>query len=361
MGGACPTPNWNASEAMELAELIDAVNRAASTNRPLRLVAGASRSTQLPPGPDTPLELVRWRGIEDHDPRELVVSVRAGTPLEELERILAEAGQCLGAEPARPATSSTIGGALASHDNGPAAPWRGTLRDAVLGMTLINGRAETLHLGGRVLKNVAGYDLSRLQCGAWGALGVITVVHLRTEPLAEKTLSRCFQLPLEHALERMTAWQRRPLPISGLCWLDGRLWLRLSGLAAGVDAAARELGGDDPGDDTPWTALRDRRLPFFHEDSAPLWRLSLPPATPPLPLPGCWLIDWGGAVRWYRGPADEAELRRRVSQAGGWLRPWGIRHNPYHDLPGPQLAVLRRLKRAFDPYGLFNPHLLDGD
>ncbi len=346
---------------MDLQPLIDRINQAAETGQPLCIVGRGSRSHHLPPTPSERLDMSAWRGIEDHDPKELVVTVRAGTPLTDLQASLAEAGQTLWADPARPHPHSTLGGALAANDSGPTLPWQGGLRDAVLGMTLINGRAETLHLGGRVIKNVAGYDLSRLQCGAWGTLGVIATVHLRTHPLPELTLTRAFQVSQAEALQWMSDWQRRPYPISGLCWLEGRLWLQLSGLTAGVETAAREVGGEDPGEADFWEALRDRRLPFFAPQDMPLWRLSLPPATPPLPLPGQWLIDWGGALRWYRGPADEAELRRHVHQAGGWARPWDRRHNPFHDLPGPQLAVLRRLKRAFDPYGLFNPQLLDAD
>jgi len=344
---------------MDRDAILERVNEAAAHNRPLALRGAGSRSGHLPPGPETVLDLSGLRGVIDHEPRELVVSVAAGTPLAELQATLAHAGQTLAADPPRPAPESTLGGALAAGENGPARPWSGTLRDAVLGLELINGRGECLRLGGRVIKNVAGYDLSRLQAGAWGVFGVLTTVHLRVDPLPEQTLTRCLSLDLPQALERMTHWQRRPLPLRGLAWHDGILWLRLAGLAPGVRRAAAELGGDDPGEHGFWDALRDRRLPFF--DGAPLWRLSLPPAAPQPDLPGDWLIDWGGALRWYRGPAPAEAIRAAARRLGGWARPWGVPHNPYDDLPAAQRTVARQLKRAFDPYGLFNPHLLNTD
>ncbi len=345
---------------MDLEELVERINEAAAAARPLRLQGSGSRSRDLPPGPDTVLDLSGLRGVVDHEPRELVVSVRAATPLAELQATLAEAGQTLATDPARPAGRGTVGGALAAGEHGPARPWAGTLADAVLGLELINGRGEHLRLGGRVIKNVAGYDLSRLQAGAWGVFGPVVLLHLRVDPLPERTLTRAFPLPLEAALERMTHWQHRPLPLRGLAWVDGVLRVRLAGSAAGVAEAAAELGGDDPGETTFWDALRDRRLPFF-TNGGPLWRLSLPPAAPQPDLPGAWLIDWGGALRWYRGPAPAEAVRAAARRLGGWARPWGMPHNPFDDLPANPLAVTRQLKRAFDPYGLFNPHLLGTD
>ena len=244
--------------------LAEAVREAAARREPLALRGAGTRLAGLPPGPRRLLEVTALRGVEDHDPRELVATVRAGTPLEALEAALAREGQGLPSEPARPGPGATLGGALAAADDGPARPWRGSLQDAVLGVELVDGHGERLAFGGRVLKNVAGYDLSRLMAGAYGTLGVVTRVHLRLLPRPEADRTRVLELPLEEALARMRRWQGRPLPLAGLAWAEGRLWVRLQGLEAGVTAASAELGGEDPGEAEAtafWTGLRDRRLP----------------------------------------------------------------------------------------------------
>lgn len=343
--------------------LLDAVAAARSRGEPV-CIAGSGSKAFLAVGADRGprafagqlLSTLDHRGVIDYRPEELVITVRSGTPLRQVEGVLAESGQYLPFEPPRIRGGGTIGGAVAAGLSGPGRPWRGAVRDAVLGVELVNGLAQRLRFGGQVMKNVAGYDLSRLQAGAFGTLGLLLSVSLKVLPCpaAERTLA--FALDPATALARCRTWARTAYPISAACYHDGVLRIRLSGAAAAIAWAAAELGGDrDPGDDF-WNAVRDQTLPFFRSGSA-LWRASLPPAAP-TPLKDC-LFNWGGAERWWHAPDDAAEIERLaagVAAAGGSARPFDGYFGCFGDsgLAGQYGAGL---KAAFDPDGLLNPHL----
>jgi len=261
-------------------------------------------------------------------------------------------------EPPYFAATTTLGGAIATGLSGPRRPWCGAARDFVLGTRVINGKGESLRFGGQVIKNVAGYDLSRLIAGSLGTLGLITEVSLKVlpRPDCEYTLTQvCDQA---EALRRFTDWSGRPLPLSAACWHDDHLYLRLSGNEDSLRYAQHQLG-DGLLETRPdwWNSIRDQQHPFFNRPD-PLWRLSLPPATPPLAIDGDWFIDWAGAQRWLYSHARPEQIRHLVASVGGHATlfryaPEDI--NVFQPLPAPLLKLHQRIKQAMDPAGILNP------
>jgi glycolate oxidase FAD binding subunit len=305
------------------------------------------------------LDLRPHRGIVDYEPSELVITARCGTPLSEIETALAERGQFLAFEPPTFGGDPTIGGVIAAGLSGPRRTYAGAARDFVLGATLLDARGDILRFGGQVMKNVAGFDVSRLLCGSLGILGVITQVSLKVlpRPRAEETLR--LEMPAKQAVEAFNRWSGQPLPLSGAAWWDGVAWVRLSGAASAVRAAQERLGGErvDPTAASQWwNALRNCQHPIF-QSNTPLWRLSLPDTALPLSLPNQPLIDWGGALRWYATDAP-GDIRSMASAAGGTAMCWGGGKPPgghFHPLPPTVATLTRRLKDRFDPHGIFNP------
>ncbi|HIE54599.1 MAG TPA: glycolate oxidase subunit GlcE [Chromatiaceae bacterium] len=291
-------------------------------------------------------------GILDYQPEELFIRAAAGTPLREVEQTLAEKGQMLPFEPPAFGDTATLGGTISSGLSGPSRPWRGAARDFVLGCRLINGRGELLHFGGEVIKNVAGYDVSRLQCGAFGTLGLITELSLKTMPLPRTRRTLCFKLDLDTALAQVRVWNRQPLPISGAAWWKGRLYLRLEGARSAVGRAAQLLGGESSTEDDFWHQLREHRLTFF-DSPLPLWRISLPRSVGAIDLPGDVLIDWGGAQRWLLSDAPAESIQAATKAAGGHAISW--RNDALLPKHSSLLAIHQRLKQAFDPGNILNP------
>ena len=355
--------------------LIDRVRSAVAARTPLRLVGGGTKAFVHAPVAGDPLDLRAHSGILSHEPSELVVTVRAGTPLADVEAALAEHGQCLPFEPPRFGAGGTVGGAVASGLAGPARASVGGARDYVLGARLINGRGELLTFGGQVMKNVAGYDVSRALAGSWGALGVVTELSLKVLPVAPAEATLVFEVDQFNALERLHRWGGQPLPINASRWLGeaagpGRLHLRLRGAVAAVEAACVRLLGEAPGvrldpleAAAGWTAGRDQQLPFFTAPPSPahgLWRVSVPQTAEPLLAAWPQLIEWQGAQRWLWAPADAADAIRTAARAAGGhahlfrapaVGDGGV---PRADAPSPALgAVMQRLREAFDPHGIF--------
>jgi glycolate oxidase FAD binding subunit len=337
--------------------LTQQVCAAIAGNTPLAIQGAGSRQFLGRPPAGEPLLVSGHDGIVEYEPRELVITARAGTPLAAIEAELAAAGQMLAFEPPRFAATSTLGGAIASGLSGPRRAYCGAARDFVLGCRIINGKGEILRFGGQVMKNVAGYDVSRLMVGAFGTLGVLLEVSLKVLPRPAASLTLVREYPAEQALQRMRELAGKPLPIDACCHLDGALCLRLSGSHEAVQAARRRLGGELLEDDASfWRRLRDMQLPFF-AGAQPLWRFSVPAACPLSPPDGAWLIDWSGAQRWLKTDLDAGALRDAAEQAGGHATLFrnGGRNDIFHPLPAGLLALHRNLKRAFDPHGIFNP------
>jgi len=350
----------------QLQRLIDQIQTARSQRASLDIRGGGTKAFygQAPQG--EPLDVTPLRGISSYEPSELVVTVRAGTPLAELEAALAEQGQCLPFEPPRFAAGGTVGGMVAAGLSGPARAAVGSVRDYVLGATLLNGKGEELSFGGQVMKNVAGYDVSRLLAGSMGVLGVICEVSLKVLPVPVATTTLRFDLDAATALRKLNEWGKEPLPISGNAWWDGTMVLRLSGAAAAVQSAREQLGGEviDPALTAGfWAGLRDHTDEFFLgaakavDAGATLWRLSVPQTAPPLNLPGQQLVEWGGAQRWICSPLPAAQLREVAAAAKGHavlFRGADKSAGVFAPLAPPLAKIHREMKAAFDPDGVFN-------
>ena len=338
-------------------ELQTQVRAAVASATPLAIQGNASRSFigRSPVG--EPLTVAGHHGIIDYNPSELVISARAGTPLHEVEAALAEHNQMLAFEPPALAPGATLGGTVAAGLSGPRRPWSGAVRDFVLGINCINGQGDYLRFGGQVMKNVAGYDLSRTLTGSLGTLAILLDIHLKVLPRPETELTLRQACSEAEAIERVNRWSAQPLPLSAACYSDQQLVIRLSGTERGVTAAADHLGGERDTKTTFWQAVREQTAPFFAGER-PLWRLSVPSATPPLALEGEQLLDWGGAQRWLRSEQPADAVRAQVATVGGHasLFRGGDRSSAvFHPLAPAVLALHRRLKAAFDPHGILNP------
>ena len=342
---------------------------AAAKRTPIAIVGGDSKKFYGRLVCGEPLATSAHCGIVNYEPSELSLTARAGTPLAEIEATLAAQGQMLAFEPPRFAGSATLGGAIAAGLSGPRRAAAGAARDFVLGVKLIDGRGEVLSFGGQVMKNVAGYDLARLMVGAQGTLGLLLEVSLKVLPLPAEELTLVFAASQAQALQLMTTYAGRPLPISASSWHEqagaGLLSLRLSGSGAAVVAAQQLLGGEvlaQPLASDYWRDLRDQSQDFFAGDAA-LWRLSLPSTCPPCPLPaGPTLIEWGGSQRWLRSSLPAAELfattpglgrgaHATLFRGSAQARDGGV----FQPLAPALLALQRRLKQSFDPAGVLNP------
>jgi glycolate oxidase FAD binding subunit len=311
------------------------------------------------------LDTTAYSGIISYDPTELVITARAGTNLREIGKALAEKKQMLAFEPPRYDGMATIGGIVASGLSGPRRQAVGSVRDFVLGTVLMDGKGETLHFGGQVMKNVAGYDVSRLLTGSLGTLGLILEVSIKVLPRPFAQHSLQFAMSEQEALHQLNLWGGQPLPLSGSCWVDGNLYVRLSGAQAAVDAAIVKMGGADlPEADQFWDDVREQSHPFFAAPQQPLWRVSLPTVAPPLTLPGEQMIEWGGAQRWLKTNADAAAIRAAATAVGGHatLYKGGDKSAGVFQPLAPAVArIHRNLKQAFDPAGVFNPRRMYTD
>lgn len=327
--------------------------------KPLRLKGGGSKDFYGGPLAGEVLETGGYRGIVSYEPTELVVTARCGTPLAELESALAERRQFFSFEPPG-FGAATVGGAVAAGLSGPRRASAGSLRDFVLGVKVMDGEGRVLKFGGEVIKNVAGFDVARLMTGSLGTLSLILEVSLKVMPLPVGDATLRFELPQGKALEAMNRWAGQPLPLAASCWQDDMLTLRLSGAQAAVAAARVKLGGELMADAVAaefWNGLREQSAAFF-AGNAPLWRLSVPSAVPPLELPGAQLVEWGGAQRWLRGDADAAQMHQLAAGAGGHatlFRGGDKSGGVFAPLQPALMEVHRRLKHGFDPYGVFNP------
>lgn len=347
-----------------LDQLIQAVTAAAEHKQALCIRGSGSKdfygnpqALQLPA-----LNTATWQGIVDYEPSELVVTARAGTPLAELEKLLHDHGQMLAFEPPYFNASATLGGCIAAGLSGPRRAYTGAVRDYVLGIKLLDGQGRILSFGGRVMKNVAGYDVSRLMAGSMGCLGVMTELTVKVLPRPSAEITLLFSCDQGQAIRLLNSWATQPLPISGSFWSDGQLALRLSGAEAAVAAARQGLGGELlPQGVNFWQSVREQTLPAFSGEA--LWRLALPSKTPPLSHPVQCAIEWGAGLRWIAAhdDGDAGGIRKMAQEAGGHAtlfrasEAMRCREGAFAPLSPGLLALHRRLKKVFDPHGIFNP------
>jgi len=342
-----------------LAPLLERVRDASATGRALCIRGGGTKDFYGNAPRGEPLDTREVAGIVAHEPSELYLTARAGTPLAEVEALLAAGGQMLPFEPPHFGEGATLGGCVAAGLAGPRRASYGTafgaVRDFVLGVRLVDGRGQLLSFGGTVMKNVAGYDVARMLAGSLGILGVIVEVTVKVlpRPVQESTLR--FELDENSALELLNRWGGQPWPVSASAWHDGCLLLRLSGAPAAIAAARAALGGEETGG-AVWARLREQTHPFFAGEAS-LWRVSVPSTAAPLGLGDAQLIEWGGALRWVRCDRPQCEIRERAAALGGHatlFRGGDRSQGAFTPLPPALLAIQRRLKAEFDPAGIFN-------
>jgi glycolate oxidase FAD binding subunit len=330
------------------------IREAAARRTPLRLRGGGSKDFYGNPPRGEVLDTRGYAGIVSYEPTELVVTARCGTSLADLEEALRERDQFLPFEPPHFGPGATLGGCIAAGLAGPRRATAGAVRDFVLGARLIDGRGRAMQFGGAVMKNVAGYDVSRVLAGSLGTLGLIAEASLKVlpRPPCERTLR--LEMGEADAIATMNRWGGLPLPVSATAWHEGLLFVRLSGAEPAVHAAMHRIGGEqaEPG---LWSELKEQTHAFF-AGAEPLWRISLP-STAPLDVPGRKLIEWGGALRWVRGDdsvrraAPRASLFRAGDKSAGAFAPLD-----------PVTARLHHaLKKAFDPAGILNPGRMYAD
>ncbi|NUY02411.1 glycolate oxidase subunit GlcE [Paraburkholderia youngii] len=343
------------------AVLIEQVCEAIAARAPLFIRGGGSKPFPGRQVDAAPIDTRAHRGIVNYDPTELVITVRAGTPVSELDDVLDDSGQMLPCEVASFGGAATVGGMVASGLAGPRRPWVGSVRDFVLGCRLITGQGRHLRFGGEVMKNVAGYDVSRLVTGSFGCLGLLTEVSLKVLPKPRATRHIEVDMPAAAALTQLAAWRWAGLPIAGACHDGATLHLRLEGGVESVRGAHARIGGAGT-DSTFWRALREQRLSFF-DDARPLWRLSVPPTAPLIELPGPCLIDWGGAQRWLKSDASAKVVRELAQRLGGHATGFSAvaSGEAFHPLPAALMRYHRALKQQLDPYAIFNPGRLYAD
>jgi glycolate oxidase FAD binding subunit len=361
--------------------LIDRVHSARAAGAQLCIRGGGTKAFYGEAPQGETLDTRVLAGTSSYEPTELVVTTRCGTLLAELEALLATKGQCLPFEPphfgdpARPVSErgATVGGMVAAGLSGPSRAAVGSVRDHLLGATLLNGKGEVLTFGGQVMKNVAGYDVSRLLAGSLGMLGVILEVSLKVMPVAPATLTLRLEMDQASALARLNEWAGLPLPLNASAWWDGNLIVRLRGALAAVQAARVRLGGDviQPEHAGPfWDGLRHHDDEFFAHarravaGGAALWRLSVPSVAPALPLAGEQMIEWGGAQRWLCSAMPAAVVREVVAKAGGHATLFAAADKSagvFAPLRSPLDRIHRELKKSFDPSRIFNPGRLYPD
>jgi glycolate dehydrogenase FAD-binding subunit len=339
-------------------ELQNQVQQAIADKTPLSISAGNSKKFYGNQSIATSLDVSQHSGIISYEPTELVVTVRAGSNLKQIEKILEAENQMFGFEPPAYAETATIGGTIACNLSGPRRAFSGAARDFVLGCKIINGKGEILHFGGEVMKNVAGYDVSRLMCGAMGTLGVLLELSIKVLPKPETEVTLIHEMKINESLNKVHQLNRAALPISATSFDQNNLYIRLSGSQGAVSAATKLVGGDElEQGDAYWLKLKEHQMEYFKQKSN-LWRLSLASNTPALKLSGKTYYEWNGALRWLVSDENEIVIRETVAKQGGHAvcyRQHNKPDNVFHPLDTGLLKLHQKIKNAFDPCGIFNP------
>ena len=350
-------------EDIAVARLEDRIRAAVADRRALRIHGGGTKDFYGDALVGDPLDVRPVAGIVSYAPGELVLTARAGTPLAEVESALAAHGQMLAFEPPYHGEATTLGGIVATGFSGPRRPHAGAARDFVLGTRVVDGTGTSLAFGGQVIKNVAGFDVSRLMTGALGTLGVITEISLKCLPRPKVETTRIVQCDGPGALRLVNEWGGKALPISATCFHREELHVRLSGASAAVTSAAAIIGGDEVDAVDFWRAVRDQTLDYFRPATgadATLWRLSVRSTAPWTAFAGDTLVEWGGAQRWLvcKTPLEPESVRAWASEHGGHatlFRAANKSAGTFQQLPAALRALHERLKQVFDPHRILNP------
>ncbi|HSI94815.1 MAG TPA: glycolate oxidase subunit GlcE [Methylophilaceae bacterium] len=339
-----------------LADCSERIRQAVAEQRKLSIRGSGSKGFYGNAVTADVLELAEYAGVVDYQPRELTLTARAGTRLDVIEALLAKNNQMLPFEPPHFGPDATLGGCVSTGLSGPRRPYAGAVRDAVLGTKVMDGRAQVLRFGGQVIKNVAGYDVSRLMVGSMGTLGVLLEVSIKVLPCPDSECTLMLEMPADKAVDTMNRWAASPLPLSATVWRAGHLYVRLSGTESAVQAAMPKIGGEQiPDGQAFWMALREQTMPDLA--MRPLWRLSVPTTATVLTAPGQPVIEWGGGVRWYGTDMSVDTLRALAKQAGGHATLFRSNQpvrQAFSPLTPPLAALHQRIRLALDPHGVFD-------
>ena len=335
------------------AALAQQIRKAYADQSVLRIIAGNSKrfygNTVL--GYD--LDVSQHTGIIDYHPSELVLTARGGTKLDEIEKTLKENNQMLAFEPPNHSGYATFGGAISTGLSGPRRAYSGSARDFVLGTQIINGKGEILNFGGQVMKNVAGYDASRLMVGAQGTLGVLLNISVKVLPIPEMESTIALVLDENDAQNKLREWIKQGHPVTASCHYKNTLYVRLCSTENSVIHAMKDIGGEDS-DSELWTQLRNQTHAFF--DQPNLWRLSIPAACAPIKTDSAQLIEWSGAQRWVTSKEDLYNTATaNKGHATRYMLNEKTTQNCFQPLSPSILALHKRLKESFDPNGILNP------
>jgi len=343
-------------------ELQDRVRAACNDKTMLKIVGGNSKQFYGNYSEKNNVKVIETRihqGIISYEPSELVITARAGTPLKEIEAILAENNQMLPFEPPHFGEHATLGGAIATGLSGSRRPFTGSARDFVLGTKIISGKGDIMSFGGQVMKNVAGYDVSRLMVGALGTLGLLLEISIKVLPRPNTEVTQVIAMSQQEALKAMQEHNQTPLPLSALAYENEKLYIRLSGAASAVSSSQKKVGGETlVHADNFWQQLNEQTHSFF-DNKAPLWRLSVP-YTANVDLNENSFIDWAGALYWMHSDKEAEEIRQHAIEQGGHATLFKVSDNSQsiQERFTPLEAKIKQLhvnlKMRFDPYGILN-------
>jgi glycolate oxidase FAD binding subunit len=344
-----------------LQRFAEAIRSAADSKTGLRIRGGGSKDFYGFRLEGNTLDTSEYKGVVEYEPTELVFTARAGTLLSDVEATLAQSGQMLPFEPPHFDSDATFGGCIAAGFSGPRRAYQGAARDFVLGVRMLNARCEDLQFGGQVMKNVAGYDVSRLLTGSFGTLGLLLDISVKVLPIPEVEQTLRLEMSETQAIETMNRWAGQPLPLSATCFVANTLYVRISGAQSPVSAARKQIGGELVDSNDFWQAIREQSHPFF-SDAKPLWRLSVKSTTPPLQL-GPTLLEWNGSLRWVSSDGSLDQMHAAATGAGGHATAFRNHTRPatIQKLSPAMLQLQNRIKNALDPEGIFGPHRLQGE
>ena len=345
-----------------LSRIIEQILTAQANKKPLRIVGGDTKKFLRKGAVSESLSTLEHSGIISYQPSELVITAKSGTKLSDIELELDKSDQMLAFEPPRLGSLTTIGGVVSSGLSGPSMPYRGSVRDYVLGVKLITSKGAELRFGGEVIKNVAGYDISRLVSGAFGSLGVISEVSLRVIPKTTSELSlEWASLSYPEAWSMMLALAKKPWPITGMAWAEDILRVRVSGSLEALSDAKRRLSPSEVTTDLQyWKNLRDYSLPAMRpRENLSLWRIALARGSDGPDEKIAW-SDWGGAQRWVWTAAGGGDaMRDFCAENGGHATCFYRGENESSSVFTSPLPLVKnlmiRLKSGFDDRQIFNP------
>lgn len=348
------------------------IQSAISAQKKLNIRGGGSKHWYGDCATGDSLNTKTYSGILDYQPEELVITVRAGTALKDVESALAEKNQYFPFDPPHFGDGATIGGMIATGLAGPGRGQYGGLRDYVLGVKIMDGQAEVLSFGGNVMKNVAGYDVSRLMPGSLGTLALLLDVSIKVLPCPAKAATLKFEIPADQAIIQMNTWASQPLPLSASAWIgdskNGSLWIRLAGAVAAVDAAISKMQAQLSAQliqaleaNLFWESIREQTHPFFMDSTVPLWRFAVNPLSKPFATEHATIIEWLGGQRWIKADISATKVQELASDHQGHATLF--RHNnttnsvftpiTANPLTAPLAIVQQRVRQTFDPHGIF--------